>query len=311
MSETGQSQIVLVVDDTPANIDLLSGMLRPHYKIKAATSGEKALKIAAAEPQPDIILLDVMMPDMDGYEVCSKLKENAHTARIPVIFITGKTGVEDEQRGLELGAVDYIAKPFNPTIVEARVSAQLAIYQQSRQLHVENEQLKERIAGGFREYTETELRELIDTGENLQLEFKSTLRWNLRAGKTDRKIENQSLKTVAAYLNSDGGVLLIGVDDDGIPLGLGNDQFVTEDPFLRHWNSLLKSNLGVEFAHLIRSAAQDLEGQRVLVIQTLRSDRPVFFRRDNVEIFYVRAGNGTQELKPSEILAYIDQRNIS
>jgi DNA-binding response OmpR family regulator len=131
--------------------------------------------------------------------VCGKLKEDARTAQIPVIFITGKTGVEDEQRGLRLGAVDYIAKPFNPTIVEARVSSQLAIYQQSRTLHVENKQLKERIAGGFRKYTETELRELIDTGENLQLEFKSTLRCNLRAGKTDKKIENQCLKMVAAY----------------------------------------------------------------------------------------------------------------
>lgn len=308
MSEAGQLQIVLVVDDTPANIDLLSGMLRPHYKVKAATDGEKALQIAAAEPRPDIILLDIMMPGMSGYEVCSKLKEDTLTAPIPVIFITAKTGIEDEQHGLELGAVDYITKPFNPVIVEARIRTQLTLYGQRRDLHVENQQLKERIAGGFRDYSEAELRGLIDSGENAQLEFKSTLRWNLHIDKADKKIENQCLKTVAAYLNSDHGVLFVGVNDDGIPIGLDQDQFVSEDRLLLHWNNLVKAHLGIEFAHLIRSTVQDIEGKRVLVIQTLRSDRPAFYRRDNDEAFYVRAGNGTQQLKPSEVIAYIDQR---
>ena len=308
MSEAGQLQTVLVVDDTPANIDLLSGILRPHYKVKAATGGEKALQIAVLEPQPDIILLDIMMPGMSGYEVCRKLKEDTSTAPIPVIFITAKAGVEDEQRGLELGAVDYITKPFNPVIVEARVRTQLTLYGQSRELHVENRQLKERIAGGFREFSGVELRDLIDSGENAQLEFKSTLRWNLHTGKSDKKIENQCLKTVAAYLNSDSGVLLVGVNDDGISIGLDEDQFATEDKLLLHWNSLAKAHLGIEFAHLIRSTVQDLEGNRVLVIQTQRSPKPVFFRRDNDEAFYVRAGNGTQQLKPSEVIAYIDQR---
>ena len=303
-----ENKIILVVDDTPENIDLLSGMLAPHYRIKASTSGEKALKIAANEPQPDIILLDVMMPEMDGYEVCRKLKEDAHTAQIPVIFITAKTATEDEQHGFELGAVDYICKPFNPVIVLSRVRTQLALYQQSRELYVENRQLKERIAGGFHDFTEDELRDLIDSGENAQLEFKSTLRWNLHTDKVDKKIENQCLKTVAAYLNSDDGVLLVGVDDDGNAIGLGKDQFSNEDKMLLHWHSLVKSHLGLEFAHLIRSTFQDMDGKRVLVIQTLRSNTPVFYRRDNDEIFYVRMGNTTHQLKPSEVIAYINQR---
>ena len=308
MNEADQLQIILVVDDTPENIDLLRGMLSPEYKVKAATNGKKALQIAANEPQPDLILLDIMMPEMDGYEVCRQLKQDAHTAHIPVIFITAKTATEDEQYGLELGAVDYITKPFNPVIVETRVRTQLALYQQRRKLHVENLQLRERIAGGFSEFTEGEFRELIDSGENTQLEFKSTLRWNLHTGKVDPKIENQCLKTVAAYLNSDDGILLVGVDDDGNAIGLDNDVFSNEDKMLLHWHSLIKSHLGLEFAHLIKSTFQNLDGKRVLLIQALRSDTPVFFRRGNDEVFYVRMGNTTHQLKPSEVIAYINQR---
>ncbi|MBF0463232.1 MAG: two-component system response regulator [Magnetococcales bacterium] len=125
---------ILVVDDTPENIDVLSGVLRAEYKVKAALSGEKALRIAQSDPRPDMILLDVMMPDMDGYEVCRRLKANPATAQIPVIFVTAKIAVEDERRGLELGAVDYITKPISPPIVEIRVRTQLALYDQRREL---------------------------------------------------------------------------------------------------------------------------------------------------------------------------------
>jgi putative two-component system response regulator len=134
MSQAVDKQIILVVDDTPDNIDVLSGILRPDYKVKAALNGEKALKIAETEPQPDIILLDIMMPGMDGYEVCEKLKSNPVTAKIPIIFVTAKTEVEDEQKGFELGAVDYITKPVSPPIVQARVRTQLAMYDQNREL---------------------------------------------------------------------------------------------------------------------------------------------------------------------------------
>ncbi len=127
-------QTILVVDDTPENIDILSGILREEYKVKAALNGERALKIANSDPKPDIILLDIMMPDMDGYEVCRQLKTNPLTQKIPVIFITAKNQEEDEQHGFELGAVDYITKPISPAIVKARVTTQLALYDQNRTL---------------------------------------------------------------------------------------------------------------------------------------------------------------------------------
>jgi putative two-component system response regulator len=125
---------VLVVDDTPENIHVLSGVLQEEYSVRVATSGEKAIAAARADPQPDIILLDVKMPVMDGYEVCRRLKNDYQTQRIPVIFVTGMGETEDEARGFDLGAVDYIVKPVNPAVVRARVRTHVALYDQKRHL---------------------------------------------------------------------------------------------------------------------------------------------------------------------------------
>lgn len=116
-----RKQQVLIVDDNPLNIQVLAEGLADEYGVKIATRGKKALDIADADPRPDLILLDVMMPEMDGYTVCRKLKEGERTKNIPVIFITAKDKMEDELYGLSLGAVDYITKPFLFPIVEARV----------------------------------------------------------------------------------------------------------------------------------------------------------------------------------------------
>lgn len=125
---------VLVVDNAPENIDVLTEVLRPFYRTKVALNGERALKIALGEHKPDLILLDVMMPGISGYEVCARLKQNPDTQRIPIIFVTGMDEIEDERHGLELGAVDYITKPVSPPIVLARVRTHLALYDQTREL---------------------------------------------------------------------------------------------------------------------------------------------------------------------------------
>ncbi|MFM2056638.1 MAG: Adenylate cyclase 2 [Pseudomonadota bacterium] len=124
---------ILVVDDTPANLALLSETLKSEYRIKVASSGERALTLAATDP-PDLILLDVMMPGMSGHAVCQTLKSQHRTSTIPIIFITSMGDVEDEKRGLALGAVDYITKPINPPIVQARVRTHLQLHEQSRRL---------------------------------------------------------------------------------------------------------------------------------------------------------------------------------
>lgn len=121
---------VLVVDDERLNIKMLNALLKGDYEIMAATGGEQALQIAASA-KPDLILLDIIMPGMDGYEVCRRLKEDAATQNIPVIFITARTDAEDETRGFEFGAVDYITKPFNFSVVIARVRTHVRLKRQN------------------------------------------------------------------------------------------------------------------------------------------------------------------------------------
>jgi putative two-component system response regulator len=142
---------VLVVDDTPDNLSLMSGLLKDDYKVKVANGGEKALKIAQSENPPDLILLDIMMPGMDGYQVCEHLKNNPATRDIPVIFLTAKVEVEDEKRGLELGAVDYLTKPVSPPIVMARVRNHLALKAQSDFLRDKSDFLELEVAKRTRE----------------------------------------------------------------------------------------------------------------------------------------------------------------
>lgn len=119
--------ILLIVDDIPINIQILAGELREEYQIKIATRGEKALEIARVEPSPDLILLDIMMPEMDGYEACRRLKQDPRTRSIPIIFITAKGDVEDETLGFDLGAADYITKPFQLPVVKARIRTHLSL----------------------------------------------------------------------------------------------------------------------------------------------------------------------------------------
>lgn len=145
---------ILVVDDTAANLSLMGGLLKELYQVKVANSGERGLAIAQSDTPPDLILLDIMMPEIDGYEVCMRLKKNPLTCDIPIIFLTAKSEIDDEQRGLELGAVDYITKPFSPPIVLARIRIHLALKasldflrEQNTHLEIEGRKRAEHIMG--------------------------------------------------------------------------------------------------------------------------------------------------------------------
>jgi two-component system, HptB-dependent secretion and biofilm response regulator len=137
-----QKPSILIVDDTPENIDVLKEALKDHYVVRPAINGATALKVARANPQPDLILLDIMMPGMDGYEVMRQLQAEPATRHIPVIFITARVDMDSEIRGFETGAVDYITKPFNPLVVRRRVATHLALYQASRLLEIRNEAMR-------------------------------------------------------------------------------------------------------------------------------------------------------------------------
>ena len=129
---------ILIVDDERFNINVLTGFLKSFYKIMVAKNGQQALKAAHSGKPPDLILLDIMMPDMDGYEVCKRLKSNPDTREIPIIFITAKGAEDDEAKGFELGAVDYITKPIRPAVVMARVKTHLSLRSAYRELEQKN-----------------------------------------------------------------------------------------------------------------------------------------------------------------------------
>jgi putative two-component system response regulator len=138
---------ILIVDDSPDNIALVSRLLKNLYRIQVATGGEKALEAAASDDPPDLILLDIVMPQMDGYEVCRRLKEDSKTEPIPVIFLTAQSQMEDEKRGFDLGAIDYITKPISGPILLARIKTQLLVkdardFLTDKNAYLENEILR-------------------------------------------------------------------------------------------------------------------------------------------------------------------------
>lgn len=138
-------QRILIVDDIPVNINILGQVLKDAYDIQVATNGPDALEIARSETPPDLILLDVMMPGMDGFEVCRRLKASPRTHRIPVVFVTAMNEISDETLGFEIGAVDYITKPISPAVVQARVKTHLALYDQNRTLELQVRQRTEEL----------------------------------------------------------------------------------------------------------------------------------------------------------------------
>jgi len=147
---------ILIVDDTPQNIAFMAGLLKERYRTRIATNGERALQAAAMLPPPDLILLDIMMPDMDGFEVCRRLKATPALQQIPVIFLTAKTDAEAEQKGLDCGAVDYITKPISPPIALARVRNHLALKAAADQLRDQNLRLEAEVAQRTRQIQQTQ-----------------------------------------------------------------------------------------------------------------------------------------------------------
>ena len=145
------NRTVLIVDDNPQNLVVLGELLCAHYRVRAANGGERALQMARQQPLPDLILLDVMMPDLDGYQVLAQLQADAETRDIPVIFTTAMGTTEDEDRGLQLGAVDYITKPLRPALLLARVRTHLALKRTRDLLQLDKRTLEMEISRRMRE----------------------------------------------------------------------------------------------------------------------------------------------------------------
>ncbi|MBF0377163.1 MAG: response regulator [Desulfamplus sp.] len=189
MGDNTKKDTILIVDDSPENISLISSLLKGIYKIKVAINGKKALQIASSNDPPDLILLDIMMPEMDGYETCRHLKSDLKTAAIPVIFLTSKDQTEDEQMGLELGAVDYITKPVSPPIVCARVKNHLELSRAYKHLKAQAECLKDQ-AECLKEQAEC----LKDQTEQLEIQNKELIETN-RLREDIERITRHDLKS--------------------------------------------------------------------------------------------------------------------
>jgi len=286
---------ILLVDDEPACIQVLSSALNGDgYQLICAVKPADALKLAR-ERSPHLVLLDVIMPGLDGFAVCRQLRGEQATKDLPIIFLSSLQDPQDRTRGIELGAVDFITKPFDPAEVRARVRRHIELQEERRRLIAPLSQ-------------EQRIKHIISAGENDRTEFKSTLRWSLKENKINHAVEIAWLKTVAAFLNSDGGRLVVGVDDKGVPLGIQPDGFENEDKYLLHVNNLLQQYIGVEHAANVRFNLYPAGDHKVLLIECSHASKPVFVTDAGQESFYVRAGPGTRKLSMSEMLAYLVER---
>jgi len=293
-SNPGRPSILLLDDDVVSHQILNSALQGTGYQLISAIKPADGLKLAR-ERNPHLILLDIVMPEMDGFEVCRRLREDAATRDLAIIFLSGLNNTQDRVRGIELGAVDFISKPFDPDEIKARVRRQVTLQEERRQLLVQPTP-EQRLAG------------IIAGGENNHTEFKSTLRWSLNDDRPEHGVEIAWLKTVAAFLNSAGGNLVVGVDDRGTPLGIELDRFESNDKYLLHVNNRLQQHIGSEHAGSVRFGLYPAGGKNVLLIECTPATKPVFLNDGAQEFFFVRTGPGTRKLTMSQMLTYVVER---
>ncbi len=265
------------------------------YQLICTVKPADALRFAK-ERQPHLVLLDVVMADMDGFEVCRRLRADDQTRDLSIIFLSSLKDPHDRIRGIELGAVDFITKPFDAAEVRARVRRHVDLQEERRRLLAPVLTSEQRIA------------QIIAEGENERTEFKSTLRWSVKDNKAEHGVEIAWLKTVAAFLNTDGGRLVIGVDDKGQPLGTQLDAFESDDKYLLHANNRLQQHIGAEHAASVRFGLFPINGKKVLLVECSPAAKPVFLTDASQESFYVRAGPGTRKLSMSQMLTFLAER---
>jgi DNA-binding response OmpR family regulator len=282
---------ILLVDDEPSCLQVLTSALSgTDYQLICAVKAVDALKLAR-DRNPHLILLDVMMPEMDGFAVCRHLRQEPATKDLAIIFLSSLQDPRDRTRGIELGAVDFITKPFDPAEVRARVRRQVELQEERRRFLAPALSPEERI------------KKIIGEGENDRTEFKSTLRWSLKENKVDHGVEIAWLKTVAAFLNSDGGRLVVGVDNQGAQLGIEADGFENEDKYLLHVNNRLQQHIGMAHAANVRFGLYPVGGLKVLLLECTPASKPVFLVDGGQE-----SCPGTRKLTMSQMLAYVVER---
>ena len=280
---------VLWADDQGDVVATLStALFHTADEVEFVRDGDGALARLASE-RYDVVLLDLAMPPglWGGLWLLEQLR--SLPAAPPVIVVSGEGSQSETIRALRLGASDYVLK---------------------ERLH---EELLERIVTVLAERSSaTRIEQQIAQGETDRLEFKATLRFNLRSGKNDSKIEAAVLKTIAGFLNARGGTLLIGVTDNGQVSGISADRFESTDKFQLHFWNIFRDAIGGEFSEFVQSELCDIHGGVVFCVNCLPSNRPVFMKGNGGEggargdMFFVRAGPQTEALNFRQALDYID-----
>lgn len=293
---------VLVVDDQEENRDMLSRRLeRKGYDTLIAENGLDALALIEKE-EIDIVLLDIRMPGLDGNEVLERIRAKYSPTDLPVIMVTAEADSASEVKSLGLGADDYVTKPIDFQILLARLKNKLSISK------LVKEQTQNKAVTKPEVFTEANIKALIEEGESDKLEFKSTLRWNIFAGKIGKEIEIAWLKTIVAFLNSNGGILLVGVKDDGDINGLSMDKFQNEDKLLLYVNNIISDRIGVEYIGHIFYNLVLMGEEKILRIECTPINEAIFLKGEKEEEFYARFGPSSRKLSTKEVLAYLKNR---
>ncbi len=242
----------------------------------------------------DLVLLDIIMPDLNNIQseiaglellkIFKKIKPD-----IPVIMNSVITEIETGVSAMKYGAHDYIPKD---SLSKAEIINKINETIKKNQLSI----IKNK---------EKMIFTLLSNGENHLLEFKSSLRWDLRKKITSREIEFSWLKTIVAFMNSEGGELLIGADDDANIVGITNDNFKNEDKYLLHFTNLVNQYIGLEFSKFIYFELINIENEKVLYVKCEVTKNPVLLKKNGKEEFYIRVGPSSRKLSPSKMLDYL------
>lgn len=293
---------VLVVDDQEENRDMLSRRLKKRgYETLVAENGVEALNLIEKETI-DIVLLDIRMPGLDGNQVLERIRANYSPTDLPVIMVTAEADSASEVKSLGLGADDYITKPIDFQILLARLKNKLSISK------LVKEQTSNKPVSNADVFSEESITQLINEGESQKLEFKSTLRWNIHAGKVGKEIETAWLKTLVAFLNTNGGILLVGVKDDGTINGLSMDKFKNEDKLLLYVNNVITDKIGVEYVGHIFYQLVAMADEMILRIECTPIDEAIFLKGEKEDEFYARFGPSSRKLTTKEVLAYLKNK---
>ena len=241
----------------------------------------------------DLVLLDIIMPDLNnkrnenaGLELLAKIKEKE--VRIPVIMISVVEHMSKAIEALKLGAVDYITKD-----------------------KIMSQELIQKVMNAFGpvEQPMDSITYLIRQGESTTLEFKSSLRWNFKSNRNDKQIQYAWLKTLVGFLNTEGGILLVGIDDNRYILGLEHDNFPNNDKLLLHFTNMVRRHIGLEFSKYLKFDVKLVQNKKILFVECKKSPDPAYFLlNDEEEDFYIRVGPSTRKLSTKGALKYLENR---